>query len=68
MLVTFLFPQCSQKFLFFGVINPLPKKPASAVQAFINTVRKGGIACNKQYLLFPCVLYTFGELCHFCQI
>ena len=29
----------------------------------INTVEKGEIARYKQFLLFPCVFYTFVELC-----
>ena len=38
-------------------------------QAFENTVRKGEIARDKQFLLFPqCFLPVWITLCHFCQI
>ena len=34
----------------------------SAVESFENTVGKGGIICNKQFLLFPQCFLPSGEL------
>ena len=44
-------------------LMPLGNKP------FENTVGKGKIACNKQFLLFPqCFLLVWRTFCHFRQI
>ena len=45
------------------LLTPLGNKP------FENTVGKGGIACNEQFLLFPqCFLPVWITFCHFRQI
>ena len=69
-----LFPQCFQKACFPGVskgvilwewVNPFPKKPwlftCLWYRSLENTVGKGEIARNEQFLLFPhSVFYSFG--------
>ena len=54
--------------------NPFPDKPwflrvCSIYKSFENTVGKGEIARNEQFLLFPqCFLPVWRTLCHFHQI
>ena len=48
--------------------KPFPKQAPVFMclqyKSFVNTVGKGEIAPNKQFLLFPqCLFYLFGELC-----
>ena len=51
------------------VINPFPNKPWLKNKSFENTVGKGEIACNKQFLLFSqCFLPIWRTFCHFLQI
>ena len=67
-----LFPQCFPQVFFFIVLThsqtatplmPVGNKP------FENTVGKGEIACNEQFLLFPqCFLPVWITFCHFRQI
>ena len=77
-----LFPQCFQKACFLealnGVIvwewvNPFPNKPwflhICSTGLFENTVGKGEIAHNEQFLLFPQRLLTIWKtFCHFHQV
>ena len=51
-------------------INPFPNKPwFLQYKSFENTVGKGEIACNEQFLLFPqCFLPIRRNFCHFHQI
>ena len=53
-----------------SLINPFANKPYSfCLQSFENTVGKGEISRNKQFLLFPqCFLPIWRTVCHFHQI
>ena len=55
------------------VIKPFPKQAhvftCLRYKSFENTVGKGEIACNKQFLLFlKCFLPDWKAFCHFQQI
>ena len=54
------------------IINPFPHNnllTSVGNKPFENTVGKGEIACNKQFLLFPqCFLAVWIYCCHFRQI
>ena len=56
------------------VIYPFPNKPKQVstclqYKSFKNTVDKGEIARNEQFLLLPqCFLPVLRTFCHFCQI
>ena len=58
--------------MFSTIINPFPNKPlfnVSAVQVFENTVGKGEVARNEQFLLFPqCFLPIWRIVCNCHQI
>ena len=75
-----LFPQCFQKPSLSGSLkvgiecerlNPFPSKPwflrVCSTSLFENTVGKGEIARNEQFLLFP-VFFNWRTFCHFYQI
>ena len=48
--------------------NPFPNRPLfscvcnRSIRLFENTVGKGEIVLNEQFLFFPCVFYPFGKL------
>ena len=55
------------------LFNPFPNRPWFFIclqyKSFENTVGKGEIACDKQFLLFPHHFLPFGRnFCHFHQI
>ena len=57
-----------------AALNPFPNKPwflhvCSVDKSFENTVGKGEIACNRQFLLFShCFLHVWRTFCYFHQI
>ena len=57
-------------FVDYTCINPIPKKPwfftCLRYKSFENTVGKGEIARNEEFLLFPqCFLPIWKTFCHF---
>ena len=61
----------SLKFVVWETINPFQNKPwflHVCCKNLLKTLRKGEIACNKQFLLFPqCFLPVLRPFCHFHQ-